>query len=78
MGAFILQSTGKIHIVASFLLRPCSFVMYCKGHGVMSHCFCFFSCYSNDGAMCAMKEVDVVSYDTKSAECIKQLEQVVH
>ncbi|KAL8128158.1 mitogen-activated protein kinase kinase kinase 5-like [Apium graveolens] len=31
----------------------------------------------NDGAMCAMKEVDVVSYDSKSAECIKQLEQEI-
>ncbi|WOG90680.1 hypothetical protein DCAR_0309924 [Daucus carota subsp. sativus] len=31
----------------------------------------------NDGAMCAMKEVDVISNDSKSAECIKQLEQEI-
>ncbi|KAL8130892.1 mitogen-activated protein kinase kinase kinase 5-like isoform X2 [Apium graveolens] len=31
----------------------------------------------NDGAMCAMKEVDVIPSDSKSAECIKQLEQEI-
>lgn len=28
------------------------------------------------GALCAMKEVDLIPDDPKSAECIKQLEQV--
>lgn len=30
------------------------------------------------GALCAMKEVEIFPDDPKSAECIKQLEQVVH
>lgn len=50
--------------------------MYWEGHSVILTVF-VVSCNSNDGAMCAMKEVDVVSYDSKSAECIKQLEQVL-
>jgi hypothetical protein len=29
------------------------------------------------GASCAMKEVDIIPDDPKSAECIKQLEQVI-
>lgn len=37
--------------------------------------FHFFS-YSETGALCAMKEVDLNPDDPKSAECIKQLEQV--
>lgn len=28
------------------------------------------------GALCAMKEVDLIPDDPKSAECMKQLEQV--
>ncbi|WOG99009.1 hypothetical protein DCAR_0418355 [Daucus carota subsp. sativus] len=31
----------------------------------------------HDGAMCAMKEVDIIPSDSKSAECIKQLEQEI-
>lgn len=30
------------------------------------------------GALCAMKEAEIFSDDPKSAECIKQLEQVIH
>lgn len=33
--------------------------------------------YRETGATCAMKEVDIIPDDPKSAECIKQLEQVV-
>lgn len=29
------------------------------------------------GALCAMKEVDIIPDDPKSIECIKQLEQVI-
>jgi hypothetical protein len=29
------------------------------------------------GASCAMKEVEIIPDDPKSAECIKQLEQVI-
>ncbi|GMP44135.1 hypothetical protein CsSME_00013206 [Camellia sinensis var. sinensis] len=32
---------------------------------------------SETGAMCAMKEVDVIGDDPKSSECVKQLEQVI-
>lgn len=35
----------------------------------------FFNC-SETGALCAMKEVELFPDDPKSAECIKQLEQV--
>lgn len=35
----------------------------------------FFIC-SETGALCAMKEVELFPDDPKSAECIKQLEQV--
>ncbi|KAL1821919.1 hypothetical protein ACET3Z_016788 [Daucus carota] len=31
----------------------------------------------HDGAMCAMKEVDIIPSDSTSAECIKQLEQEI-
>lgn len=36
----------------------------------------FLFLYSETGALCAMKEVDLNPDDPKSAECIKQLEQV--
>lgn len=51
----------------------------------MLSCYCFFFyenhtfvfSYSETGASCAMKEVDIIPDDSKSAECIKQLEQVI-
>lgn len=33
--------------------------------------------YRETGALCAMKEVELLHDDPKSAECIKQLEQVI-
>ena len=34
--------------------------------------------FRETGALCAMKEVEIFPDDPKSAECIKQLEQVIH
>lgn len=49
----------------------------------MPRCFFFllvhpelFVICSETGALCAMKEVELFPDDPKSAECIKQLEQV--
>lgn len=37
---------------------------------------CLF-CIRKTGALCAMKEVELLPDDPKSAECIKQLQQVI-
>jgi len=34
------------------------------------------SLHRHTGALCAMKEVNIIPDDPKSAECLKQLEQV--
>ncbi|KAK1405733.1 Protein kinase domain-containing protein [Heracleum sosnowskyi] len=45
------------------------------GRGTYGSVYVAINC--NNGAMCAMKEVDVIPSDSKSAECIKQLEQEI-
>jgi hypothetical protein len=40
-------------------------------------CFTLFS-YRHTGALCAMKEVNIIPDDAKSAESLKQLEQVIY
>lgn len=62
----------------SFYCILFSIVMYDKSVKMVLYLnFFVVSSYSEDGAMCAMKEVDVIPFDSKSAECIKQLEQVI-
>lgn len=39
--------------------------------------FFFWGVNRETGASCAIKEVDIIPDDPKSAECIKQLEQVI-
>ena len=41
-----------------------------------SECYSLSSTYRHTGALCAMKEVNIIPDDAKSLESLKQLEQV--
>jgi len=57
------------------ILKPCCYLVYTLPFGRYSRAFLLH--HRETGASCAMKEVEMFPDDPKSADCIKQLEQVL-
>jgi hypothetical protein len=66
---FILEPTGKL-VVLKLLCLFLDFLLQWSVNWLL-----LFDRVT--GASCAMKEVNIIPDDPKSAECIKQLEQVI-
>lgn len=66
---------GSVYVGSNryvLIIKLCISSVYCYEELLII----FFPLYRETGALCAMKEVELVPDDPKSTECIRQLEQV--
>ena len=66
-----------VFVAVDCILKPFCYLLYTFNFSVVTHTHSCSVCVRETGASCAMKEVDLFPDDPKSADCIKQLEQVL-
>lgn len=66
-----------VFVAVDLILKPCCYLLCIFNFFLVTHMHSCFLCVRETGASCALKEVDLFPDDPKSADCIKQLEQVL-